>query len=236
MDKLWPHLRPLIKSGHTVPTAASKSELLGCENITVSIIWLLRYKRRTTNVIDDKLFVNQLVEIIIHKNYGTQGNAASKMGDTGYVLVSASSVLLPKIYSQKCHDIVQDRGISGIILNNGVWWPKHFWKSLLTKGTSLTLLQVLGWPGTVWCQDICWHCDDKFQVKHMGLGAFKNAYELLNLRALKISMLYKNRIFQCMGMIFCVEFQRYPLKFHSKYLTHTLKDVYFIRSWKFKSS
>ena len=31
--------------------------------------------------------------------------------------------------------------------------------------------------------------------------------DLLNPRALKISMLYKNRIFQCMGKIFCVEFQ-----------------------------
>ena len=30
-------------------------------------------------------------------------------------------------------------------------------------------------------------------------GRFKNAYELLNLRSLKISMLYKNHIFQCMG-------------------------------------
>ena len=30
-------------------------------------------------------------------------------------------------------------------------------------------------------------------------GRFKNAYELLNLRALKISMLYKNHIFQYMG-------------------------------------
>ena len=42
-------------------------------------------------------------------------------------------------------------------------------------------------------------------------GRFKNTYELLNLRALKISMLYK----------------RVPLKFHTKYHTHTLKDVYF---------
>ena len=67
-------------------------------------------------------------------------------------------------------------------------------------------------------------------------GRFKKAYELLNLRALKISMLYKNHIFQCMGKIFCVEFQRYPLKFHTKYLTHTLKDVDFIHNWKFKSS
>ena len=43
-------------------------------------------------------------------------------------------------------------------------------------------------------------------------GRFKNAYELLKLRALKIPMLYKNRIFQCMSKIFCVEFQRVPLK------------------------
>ena len=67
-------------------------------------------------------------------------------------------------------------------------------------------------------------------------GRFKNAYELLNLRALKIPMLYKNRIFQCMSKIFCVEFQRVPLKFHTKYFTHTLKDVNFIERWNFKSS
>ena len=73
-------------------------------------------------------------------------------------------------------------------------------------------------------------------VSEMTWGRFKNAYELLNLRALKISMLYKNLIFQCMGQIFCVEFQRVPLKFHTKYLTHTLKDVDFIHRWKFKSS
>ena len=67
-------------------------------------------------------------------------------------------------------------------------------------------------------------------------GHFKNTFELLNLRALKVSHMYENCIFQCMGKIFCVEFQRYPLKFHTKYLTHTLKDVDFIHWWKFKSS
>ena len=64
---------------------------------------------------------------------------------------------------------------------------------------------------------------------------FKNAYEFLNLRALKISMLYKNHVFQCMGKIFCVEFQSVALKVHTKYLTHTLKDVNSIHNW-FKSS
>ena len=67
-------------------------------------------------------------------------------------------------------------------------------------------------------------------------GHFKNMYELLNLKALRNSMLYKNHIFHCVGKIFCVEFQRVPLKFHTKYLTHTLKDVYFIHRWRFKSS
>ena len=65
-----------------------------------------------------------------------------------------------------------------------------------------------------------------WQAEHTRIragGRFKNAYELLNLRALQISMLYKNHIFQCMGKIFCD-------------LTHTLKDVDFIHNWKFKSS
>ena len=67
-------------------------------------------------------------------------------------------------------------------------------------------------------------------------GRFKKTYELLNLRALKISPVDKIHIFQCMSKIFCVEFQRYPLKFHTKYLTHTLKDTIFIQHWNFKSS
>ena len=65
---------------------------------------------------------------------------------------------------------------------------------------------------------------------------FPGVQKRLNLRSLKISTFYKNCMFQCTGKIFCVEFQRYPLKFHTKYLTHTLKDVYFIHRWKFKSS
>ena len=59
-------------------------------------------------------------------------------------------------------------------------------------------------------------------------GHFKNTYELLNPRALKFSPVDKIYIFQCMDKIFCVELQRYPLKFHIKYLTHTLKDMIFI--------
>ena len=45
-----------------------------------------------------------------------------------------------------------------------------------------------------------------------------------------------------MGKIFCVEFQRVPLKFHTKYRTHKLKDAFFLynfeilRALKFKSS
>ena len=76
-----------------------------------------------------------------------------------------------------------------------------------------------------------------FGVRNYGTREhFKNAYELLNLRALKISVLYKNHIFQCTGKIFCVEYQMVPLKYHTKYLAFTFKDVYFIHRWKFKSS
>ena len=57
---------------------------------------------------------------------------------------------------------------------------------------------------------------------------FENAYERLNLSALKRSMLYKNHIFHRKGKIFCVEFQRVPLKFHTKYFIQTLKHEDFI--------
>ena len=69
-----------------------------------------------------------------------------------------------------------------------------------------------------------------------GGGRFKNAYELLHLRALKYSPVNKIHILQCMGEIFCVEFQSYPLKFHTKYLTHALKDMIVMQHWNFKSS
>ena len=40
-------------------------------------------------------------------------------------------------------------------------------------------------------------------------ASYMYMYELLNLRALKISMLYKNHIFQCMGKIFVWDFKGY---------------------------
>ena len=58
-------------------------------------------------------------------------------------------------------------------------------------------------------------------------GHFKNAYELVNLGALKFSLLNKLHIFQCMGQIFCVEFQSPLWNSPQKYLTHTLKDAIF---------
>ena len=67
-------------------------------------------------------------------------------------------------------------------------------------------------------------------------GCFKNTNELVNLGAHKFSLINKLNIFQCMGKIFCVEFQREPLKFHTKCLTHSLKETIFIQHWKFRSS
>ena len=55
-----------------------------------------------------------------------------------------------------------------------------------------------------------------WKLFHTTGGHFKNTYELWNLRALKFSLGNKIHIFRCMGKIFCVEFQRYPLKFHNK--------------------
>ena len=76
---------------------------------------------------------------------------------------------------------------------------------------------------------------------HITGGRFKKTYELLNLRALKISPVNKIHIFQCMGKIFCAEFQRYPwnstqniLPIHWK--VRFLYNIGILRALRFKSS
>ena len=64
-------------------------------------------------------------------------------------------------------------------------------------------------------------------------GGRFNTYELLSLRALQSSTLYKIIIFQCMSKIFWVEFQRFSLKCHTKYLTHTSNNFIFYTQLKF---
>ena len=43
----------------------------------------------------------------------------------------------------------------------------------------------------------------------------------------------KMHILRCMGSKFCVKFQRCPLKFHTKFWTHTQQNMHFMRCWKF---
>ena len=95
--------------------------------------------------------------------------------------------------------------------NRGQVRGKHYWRHVHAEASEIPSKSIVG-PILV----------------ETG-GRFKNTYELLNVRALKFSPVNRIHIFQCMGKIFCVEFQRYPLKFRTKYLTHTLKDVIFIQ-------
>ena len=61
----------------------------------------------------------------------------------------------------------------------------------------------------------------------------KDPYEFLNLRALKIAMLYKNYIPQCMGAIFCVEFQRGPYPYIERFDFYKKNEI--LRALRFKS-
>ena len=98
-------------------------------------------------------------------------------------------------------------------------------KPFLMDNNDITVLcgkyHTCWWPG-------CAKCHGAFQ-KH------------LNPRSPKFSPAIKIYIFQCMDKIFSVEFQWYPLKFHTKYHTHTLKDTFLynneiLRTLRFKSS
>ena len=48
--------------------------------------------------------------------------------------------------------------------------------------------------------------------------AVKGILKTFVLQALKFSPVNKIHIFLCMGKVFCVEFQKVPFKFHTKYL------------------
>ena len=65
-------------------------------------------------------------------------------------------------------------------------------------------------------------------------GSFNNIYKLLNLGTLMIRAVYKGHIFQYIGK-FHVEFSSVPLKFHSKYINHTLKNYISHKSGNLKS-
>ena len=97
----------------------------------------------------------------------------------------------------------------------------------------------------VWTFDFLYECVKNlpvslYEVRPWPGGRFKNTYELLNLRALNFSPANKIHKFQCMGMIFCVEFQRYPwnstqniLPIHWK--IWLLYNIEILRALRFKS-
>ena len=113
-----------------------------------------------------------------------------------------------------------------------LWSQTLTWQGLTSRETTILIIyEDVRTLVTIW-----------FKVQNVWPGRrFKNTYELLNLRALNFSPVNKVHIFQCMRKLFCVEFQRCPLKFHTKYLTHTLKDMFLYsteisRALRFKSS
>ena len=152
-----------------------------------------------------------------------------------YWLMLWLNALRPRQYC--CH--FTDGIFKCIFLNENVWIFINISSKFVPKGqinNIPALVQIMAWcqPGDKplsepmmvsvtqpqWVNGLsnylnqCWNIINKVHLHSSG-GHFKNTNELLNLRALVISTLHKYYIFQCMGKIFCVEFQRCPLKFHT---------------------
>ena len=65
-------------------------------------------------------------------------------------------------------------------------------------------------------------------------GHFKGTYKFSNHSTLfKIWLLYRMYIFQCVGTLFCEEFQRVPLIFPKKILHQYTERYDFMQMWKF---
>ena len=99
-----------------------------------------------------------------------------------------------------------------IFLNENIWIPIKISLKFVPKGSINNipaLVQVMAWrrPG------------DKPLSEPMMINLLTHIC-VTRPQWVNISMLYT---------------LMYPFKFHTKYLIHILKDVYFIRTWKFKS-
>ena len=93
----------------------------------------------------------------------------------------------------------------------------------------IILRERVNWPCTVTVGRFCGRSVSWLYLQ----GGVSKCFKLLKSKSSSIFTSEWN-IFQCMGKIFCVEFQRVPLKFHTKYLAHTLKDMIFYTTLKFK--
>ena len=76
-----------------------------------------------------------------------------------------------------------------------------------------------------------------YNLSNNSTGArLTKAYDVTNQRCRKSHAKIedsKMHILRCMGSKFCMKFQRCPLKFHTKFWTHTPQNMHFMRCWKF---
>ena len=102
-----------------------------------------------------------------------------------------------------CDSAASNRPLGITSLSRG-----DFWEALKIKLSDTTFKCIM------LCISLNLFCN----LYHGSLGGrFKNTYELVNLGACKILLINKLHIFQCIGKTFCAEFQRFPLKFCTKY-------------------
>ena len=110
-----------------------------------------------------------------------------------------------------------------IFLNVNVWTSNKFSLNFVAR------CPINNIPGLV--QIMVWHRQDKPLSKPTMFRLLMHIY-VTRPQWVKSSHLNKILIIQSMGKIFCVEFQRAHLKFHTKYLTHIYWLVWFLYNFE----
>ena len=121
------------------------------------------------------------------------------------------------------------------------WWFETPSRSLWHQ-CDAAIGPYIWWTDTDSCGSLCRQGTSNYLVQHWitlrettpGHSTppdIKHSYTVqrhlwvLTLRALKFSPVKEIHIYSCRGQIFCVGFQRYPLKLHTKYFTRTVNDI-----------
>ena len=117
-------------------------------------------------------------------------------------------------------------------VSSGKWRPSCLGLNVLNLYAGMAcydMYVIYVWHFVWYSFDFSWH--HGICIQHTGARLTK-AYDVTiqryrNLHA-KIED-SKMHILRCMGSKFCVKFQRYPLKFHTKFSTHTTQNMHFMR-------
>ena len=172
--------------------------------------------------LEENCWISIQILLIHGVHQGLNDDKSGRRFKNAYALINLGALNTLRPRQNGCH--FPDDIFWCIFLNANVWTSNKFSLNFVARCPTNNI------PGLV--QIKAWHRqDDKPLSKPTMVRLLTHIY-VTRPQWVKSSHLNKLLIIQSMGKIFCVEFQRAHLKFHTKYLTHIYWLVWFLYNFE----